>query len=285
VLTDGNITALAADQAGRLWVGFFDRGVDILDAGFSHATHIETPVVFCVNRIVHSADGALSAVGTANGLVLFEGAGQQRQVLTKNDGLIANNVTDVLLRGESMIVATPAGITTIAASGTSSIYAFHGLVSNHVYALAASGNRVLAGTLGGLSVLDSGLVTASFTTANSALKYNWITGIVPVGNEWFAGTYGGSVVKLDANGRWSDFEDFRPGAEINAGAMLVTDRAVYAGTLRQGLAIYSRTSGRWHLVERGLPSHNVTAVTAHAGVLYVGTDNGLVQVPESRLLP
>lgn len=227
----------------------------------------------------------MSAVGTANGLVLFDGAGRQRQVLTRSDGLIANNITDVLLRKESILVATPAGITTIAPSGTSSIYAFHGLVSNHVFALAASGNRVLAGTLGGLSVLDSGLVTASFTTANSALKHNWITAIVPVGDEWFAGTYGGSVVKLDSTGRWNAFDDFQSSAEINPGAMLVTDRAVYAGTLRQGLAIYSRASGRWHLLERGLPSRNVTALAAQGGILFVGTGNGLVQVPESRLLP
>lgn len=290
VLTDGNISALASDSSGRLWVGFFDRGLDILDAGFSHAAHVENPVVFCVNRIVHSVIGGLTAVATANGLVLFDGAGRQRQVLTKSDGLIANNVTDVLLRGEitgekSIVAATPAGITTIAASGTSSIYAFQGLVNNHVYALAASGTRVLAGTLGGLSILDGSLVTASYTTANSALKANWITGIVPVGNEWFAGTYGGSVVKLDASGHWSGFEDLRPPVEINTGAMLATDRAVYAGTLRQGLAIYSRASGRWILVERGLPSRNVTALAARQGMIYVGTDNGLVQAPESRLLP
>jgi len=128
-------------------------------------------------------------------------------------------------------------------------------------------------------------VTASYTTANSALKMNWITAIVPVGNEFFAGTYGRSVMKLDANGRWSGFEDFLPGAEINPGAMLATDRAVYAGTLRQGLAIYSRTSGRWNLTERGLPSQNVTALAARQGMIYVGTDNGLVRASEARLLP
>ena len=31
-LTDRNISALALDTAGRLWVGYFDRGLDILDA-------------------------------------------------------------------------------------------------------------------------------------------------------------------------------------------------------------------------------------------------------------
>jgi hypothetical protein len=43
--------------------------------------------------------------------------------------------------------------------GTHSLYAFHGLVNNHVYALGARGDgRVLAGTLGGLSLLQDGTV-------------------------------------------------------------------------------------------------------------------------------
>ena len=44
--------------------------------------------------------------------------------------------------------------------------------------------------------------------------------------------------------------------------MLVTDRAVYAGTLGQGLAIYNRASMRWTLNTTGLPSLNVTALAA-----------------------
>src|SRR5207253_11305603 len=128
VLADGNIAALAADRAGRLWVGYFDRGLDILEAGFARARHIENEHVFCVNRIVHSNDGGLSAVGTANGLVLMDASGQQERVLGKAEGLIANQVTDILLRGDSgspsITVATPAGLTTIDASGTTSLYAF-----------------------------------------------------------------------------------------------------------------------------------------------------------------
>ena len=173
------------------------------------ATHIEDEHVFCVNRIVHSEDGGLSAVATANGLVLFDAGAHEKQVLGKQQGLIANQVTDVLLRGDSqsptITAATPAGITTIDASGTSSLYAFHGLVNNHVYALAADGSRILAGTLGGLSILDSGFVSASFTTANSGLKHNWITAIVRTGDDWFIGTYGAGVLKLDTTGHWSTF--------------------------------------------------------------------------------
>jgi ligand-binding sensor domain-containing protein len=286
VLADGNISALDVDRAGRLWVGYFDRGLDILEPKFEHATYIENENVLCVNRIVHAEDGGLSAVATANGLVLFDGAAQEKQVLGKADGLIANQVTDVLLRGDSrspsMTVATPAGLTTIEASGTSSLYAFHGLVNNHVYALAAAGSRILAGTLGGLSILDSGMVSASFTTANSGLKHNWITAIVKVDDDWFIGTYGAGVLKLDSSGRWSTFADWKAPAVINPNAMLVTDRAVYAGTLGKGLAIYNRGSRRWILHAAGLPSLNVTALARSNGYLYIGADNGLVRMAEKE---
>lgn len=287
VLADGNISALDVDRGGRIWAGYFDRGLDILEPDFERATHIEDEHVFCINRIVHAGDGGLSAVATANGLVLFDGTGTEKQVLGKQEGLIANQVTDVLLGGDSrspsITAATPAGITTIDGSGTSSLYAFHGLVSNHVYALAASGSRILAGTLGGLSILDSGIVSASFTTANSGLKHNWITAIVRVNEDWFVGTYGAGVLKLESGGRWSTFADWRSPAVINPTAMLVTDRAVFAGTLGQGLAVYNRASERWMFLTRGLPSLNVTALAASNGYLYVGTSNGLVRVVEKEL--
>ncbi|MGA2591307.1 MAG: hypothetical protein ABSH32_15415 [Bryobacteraceae bacterium] len=39
----------------------------------------------------------------------------------------------------------------------------------------------------------------------------------------------------------------------------------------------------WTSVTAGLPSANVTALAARGGVLYIGTDNGLMRVPEGRL--
>jgi hypothetical protein len=289
VLADGNISALAVDRGGRLWVGYFDRGLDVLEPGFERAIHIEDEHVFCVNRIVHHPDGGMSAVATANGLVLFDAGGRENRVLGKTEGLIANQVTDVLLAGDSgspiITVATPAGITTLDASGTSSLYAFHGLVNNHVYTLASQGTRVLAGTLGGLSILDSGIVSANFTTANSLLRHNWITAIARVGDDWFIGTYGAGVEKLDSTGRWSTFANWPSGVEINENAMLSTDRAVYAGTLGKGLATLNRSTGRWSFRTSGLPSLNLTALASGGGYLYLGTDNGLVRVAERELVP
>ncbi|MGH9492429.1 MAG: ligand-binding sensor domain-containing protein [Terriglobales bacterium] len=283
VLTDHNISALAVDPAGRLWVGYFDRGLDILDAGATRPAHLEDSHLFCVNRIVFRGDGRGAAVATANGLVLFDSSGRPQQVLGRADGLIADHVTDVAFSPQGMAVATPAGLTFLDASGARSLYAFHGLVNNHAYALGVSGDRLMVGTLGGLSVLSGGVVRASYTTSNSHLTHNWISAIAPVGEEWFAGTYGGGVLRLDSSGEWQAFPDLPADLVVNPNAMLVTEARVYVGTLDRGLLAYDRSSRRWSNWTSGLPSVNVTALASSRGYLYVGTDNGLVRLSEQSL--
>jgi ligand-binding sensor domain-containing protein len=282
VLTDRNVSALAADSTGRLWVGYFDRGLDLLPAD-SHVTHIEDEHVFCVNRILPDAKTGTIDVATANGLVRFDNSGSEQQVLTRADGLIADHVTDVATYRDGLALATPAGLTFLDAGGARSMYAFHGLVNNHVYALGVSGDELMAGTLGGLSVLNKGDVTANYTTASSNLEHNWITAVVPVGSEWMVGTYGAGILGLDRSGHFHSFETGSGQFEVNPNAMLVTQSYVLAGTLGQGLYLYDRQSGRWSAIRDGLPSSNVTALAAANGYIYVGTDNGLVRIPEQKL--
>ena len=285
VLGDRNVSALAADNKGRLWVGYFDRGLDRMESDHGPATHVENEHVFCVNRILpNSKDGTID-VATANGLVRFDAAGSQEQVLTRADGLIADHVTDVVSYQDGLALATPAGLTFLDAAGARSMYAFQGLVNNHVYALGVSGNELMAGTLGGLSQLEKGDVQVSYTTATPGLKHNWITAVVPVGGEWMVGTYGAGVLGLDRYGHFHSFENATGPFEINPNAMLVTPSHVFAGTLGNGLYVYERGSDRWFAVERGLPSANVTALALANGYLYVGTDNGLVRVQEQKLHP
>jgi ligand-binding sensor domain-containing protein len=268
LLADRNIAALKMDSTGRLWIGYFDRGLQILSATGERGQYIEDDHLFCVNRIVHDGTRGVSAVATANGLVMFDAATSRRRVIGQAEGLIANQITDVILRPDgSAIVATPAGVSFIDAAGISSIYAFQGLVNNHVYALASDGARTLAGTLGGLSILDGPVVRASFTTSNSALKHNWITALAKVDRDFFVGTYGAGVLRLTNRGVWETFDELRGTIEINANAMTTTQNAVYAGTLDQGLAVYTIAAGRWTFFTKGLPSRNVTAVDARGGVL------------------
>jgi ligand-binding sensor domain-containing protein len=249
---------------------------------------VEDERIFCVNRIVEDAASGTVAVGTANGLVVFGWDGKQKQVLTKESGLIADHVTDVAIFAAGMVAATPAGITYLDETGAHSLYAFEGLVNNHVYALGvrpgqAASAPLMVGTLGGISVLQAGLVERNLTTGNSGLKANWITGIVPLASDWLVGTYGGGVMRMDAGGQVMPTEATRTGIVVNPLAMAADGQVTLAGTLGQGLLVGDATGTRWHTVTAGLPSSNVTAVAIDRGVVYVGTDNGLVRIAESKL--
>jgi ligand-binding sensor domain-containing protein len=280
-LADRNVSALAFDSAGRLWVGYFDHGLDVVDG--DRVSHFENDALYCINRIVHNPADRSTAVATANGLVVFDNRPAPRQVLRRAQGLIADDITDIALGPQGMALATPAGITLLDDTGTHSVSDFHGLVNQHVYTLAHDGGRLLAGTLGGLSVLDGGTVRASYTTSNSQLKHNWITAIERVGDDWFVGTYGAGVARFTRDGDWDAFSDLGGPVVINPNAMLVTPARVYAGTLENGLAVFDRASGRWHFSTDGLPSLDVTALVARGGTVYIGTDNGLVRATEQNL--
>jgi hypothetical protein len=283
MLTDGDVSSLMVARDGRVWVGYFDRGLDILPAAGGKPLHIENDRVFCVNRIVEDERQGTVAVATANGLVLFDRDGHEKQVLTRDSGLIATHVTDVALSGEGMVAATPAGITFLDAGGPHSMYAFEGLVNNHVYALGARRDALLVGTLGGLSLVSGGVVRRNLTTGNSGLKANWITALAEAGDDWLIGTYGAGVLRMDAGGNVSATVATLQGTVVNPGAMLAASGRVLAGTLGKGLLVGDATGTRWKTVTAGLPSLNVTALATDGGVVYVGTDNGLVKIAIDRL--
>jgi ligand-binding sensor domain-containing protein len=285
MLADRNISAIAADREGKVWVGYFDRGLDVVDSEGTRARHIENDHVFCVNRIVMDPKRREIDVATANGLVLFDESGREQHVMGKADGLMAEHVTDVVLRGDDKVLATPAGLTFIDSAGARSLYAFHGLVNNHVYALAASGKRVVAGTLGGISLMNDDQVITNLTTASSGLKHNWVTAITQVDSDWFVGTYGAGVMRMTADGKVEPMEVATAPVEVNPNAMLTTKDHVLAGTLGNGLYVFDRKRQKWWTVTAGLPSMNVTALAEIGGYIYVGTENGLIRIAESRLQP
>ncbi len=290
-LHDGHVAALDLDRSDRLWVGYFDRGLDVIEQGGAGGVrHLEDDVLFCVNRIKEDPEQGTVAVGTANGLALFDSGGQLRETLTRESGLASSHVTDLVYQrggaesGDALAIATPAGISFIDRGTISSVSAFQGLVNNHVYTLAERDGGLLAGTLGGFSLLRRGTVEASFTTANSGMRQNWVTASAAEGKAIYLGTYGAGVMRVEGNGGLTSFREFaRERVEINPNAMLVTGRAVYAGTAGQGLAILPRGDERWHFVRGGLPSLSVTALAERNGTLYVGTDNGLVRAAERKL--
>jgi ligand-binding sensor domain-containing protein len=105
-----------------------------------------------------------------------------------------------------------------------------------------------------------------------------------VGNDSLVGTYGAGILRLGADGSVTSTDATHTGVIINSTAMVADGRIVLAGTLGQGLMVGDSTGTRWRTITAGLPSLNVTALTIHEGVIYVGTENGMVKISEDKLL-
>jgi ligand-binding sensor domain-containing protein len=137
--------------------------------------------------------------------------------------------------------------------------------------------------MGGISLISEGTVRRNLNTGNSALKANWITALTRSGGDWYAGTYGSGVFRIGADGTVSATEAATEGTVVNPGAMLSDGRRVLAGTLGKGLLVSDAGGMRWKIITAGLPSLNVTALAIDHGVVYIGTDNGLVKIAEDKL--
>ncbi len=288
-LADRNISALAFAPDGTLYIGFFDRGLDELRPDAT-IRHLEDDHLFCVNRLALDPTRQTIAAATADGLVLFDAEGTPRQTLLRRDGLLSDHISDIAFTSTGAALATPAGITFLKASGAESLYAFQGLVNNHVYTLSADPAqpaKLLAGTLGGISILQSESVQRNLTIANSGLKHNWITALLSTpSGDTLIGTYGAGLQSLSRDGHVTVVE-LPAGSPhnliINPNALYATPTHLYAGTLANGMLAFNLATGRWTSITKGLPSLNVTAFAARAGTLTIGTENGLVRIPEANL--
>ncbi len=299
VLTDGHITSLASDGAGRLWVGYFDRGIDLISPETSERlSHIEDDRVREINHLAfdRSADRMLAA--TSRGLVVFGGGLKQTVMTREQGGLINDSVAHVSLadidsallastggsqavdsaRGRAMVLATAGGLTEVIGGRARSITAFHGLASNHLYTSASVGSRLFAGSLAGLAELEGLRVVRTYKTSNSRLSHDWVTALAEADGTLYVGTNGGGVDALLPTGEWVNFADELGKFEVNQNAMHYDGERLYVGTSDRGLLVYNTRDRRWTRVSAGLVSQSVTAITSDDRFVYVGTLNGLVRI-------
>src|SRR5262249_14998596 len=115
------------------------------------------------------------------------------------------------------------------------------------------------------------------------LRHNWISAVARSGDDWMIGTYGGGLVRLSQAGRFEDFEAGTGSFEVYPNAMVKNGNHVLAGKLGRGTQRSQCKHNRWSVITEGLPSMTVTALAAGNGTIYVGTDNGLVSIPEQSL--
>jgi ligand-binding sensor domain-containing protein len=304
LLTSGHITSVAGDGTGRLWVGYFDRGIDLIDPeSGERLQHIEDDRVREINHLAMDLSGDRIMAGTSRGLVIF-GSGLKQTLITREQGELVNDsvahvlITDIDLpllastgtapildraQGRSVVVCTAGGLTDIVGGRARSITAFHGLASNHLYSSASVGRRLFVGSLAGLVEVEGLRVTHTYKTANSRLSHDWVSALAEADGTLFIGTNGGGVDALLPTGEWTNFSDVIGKFEVNQNAMHFDDERLYVGTSDRGLLVYNTRDRRWNRISAGLTSQNVTAITSNDRFVYLGTLNGLVRI-EKRVI-
>ena len=304
LITGDHITSVALDGAGRLWVGYFDRGVDVIAPETSERlSHIEDDRLREVNFINYDSASGRTLIATSRGLVVVDGRMQQTVLTREQNGLINDAIAHVTMTtmpsaarpGDgatadaqatgAMVLTTAGGLTEIAGGRARSLTAFHGLSSNHLYTSAAAGSRLFVGSLAGLIELEGLRVVRTYKTANSHLSHDWVTALAVADGTLYVGTNGGGVDALLPTGEWVSFANDRDVGkfEVNQNAMYFDGERLYVGSSDKGLLVYNTRARSWKRISAGLSSLSATAITSDDRYVYVGTMNGLVRI-EKRLV-
>jgi ligand-binding sensor domain-containing protein len=304
LLTNGHVTSLASDGQGRLWVGYFDRGIDLIAPETNERlSRIEDDRVREINHLAFDLSEDRMLAATSRGLVIF-GNGLKQTVMTREQsGLINDSVAHVSLaeidvplvastggaaafdksRGRAIVLATAGGLTEIVGGRPRSITAFHGLASNHLYTSAAVGSRLFVGSLAGLVELEGLRIARAYKTSNSRLSHDWVTALAEAEGTLYIGTNGGGVDALLPTGEWVSFADELGKFEVNQNAMHYDGERLYVGSSDRGLLVYNTRDRRWTRISAGLAAQSVTAITSDDRFVYIGTLNGLVRI-EKRVV-
>jgi len=283
-LSDSNISTILRTASGELWIGYFDRGVEVLNSQMQRIWQIQDDTFFCINSFSQDARGRVY-VSTANGLAIIE-RDKSMHIYREADGLLSDRVMQALPLdpdGNRVAIATAQGFTLKEGPLMKSIYAFHGLVNNHVYSLAVNGDQIYAGTLGGISQITKMQVIASWSQMDSGLTKNWVNALLPIGDKLLIGTYGGGIQARTASGDWIRFESLPKDLEINPNALFSDGQYVFCGTLDRGFFIYNIKQNSWKQYTNDLPGKNVTSFSTDGTYLYAATDHGLLQLKYDKI--
>jgi ligand-binding sensor domain-containing protein len=292
-LTTSHISSLALDDSANLWIGYFDRGIDIIAPETKERlSHIEDERLREVNFIAINKRDGRAFIATSRGLVQLDGRLQQSVLTREQNGLIDNAIAHISFADDGaagpktagrMVLSTAGGLTDIVNDRARSLTAFHGLASNHLYTSASLGGRLFAGSLAGLVELEGLRVVRTYKTSNSKLSHDWVTALIEADGTLYVGTNGGGVDALLPTGEWLNFADELGKFEVNQNAMHFDGEKLFVGTSDRGVLVYNTRERSWTRISAGLTSQNVTAITADERYIYVGSLNGLTRI-EKRVI-
>ncbi|MBI3890576.1 MAG: hypothetical protein HY303_03495 [Candidatus Wallbacteria bacterium] len=280
-----HVSALALDPQGALWAGYFDGGVDRLEADSRVPRPVAT-LAQCpgVNHLRWDARSGRMLISTLHGFFASDGATGLRR-LRAADGLIGENVSFTLPVEDRLLFCTEKGLSVETNGRIESISVFHGLPNNHVFCAALHDGRVGAGTLGGLAFLDGLQVLRSVTASPKGLPASWVTALLSLPGGLLAGTYGGGCALLGPDGTWTPHPEKPSRFEVNPNALLQIGNRVAAGTLDRGVLLFPAVPGTGPATPllEGLGHPDATALACDGRFLYVATEAGITALPTAAL--
>ncbi len=307
-LVSDHITALAVD--GRnIWIGTYEHGLgryDKVTDGWTWYSKRDTLVSNQIKTLISTGD-ALWA-GTNKGFSRYSLREKTWRTYTKADGLTTNYITALAsdASDETLWVGTPLGLGSLERERWRFYTERSGLADNFVTCISLS-NHVWVGTKGGLSVLMGqpsthpqsgiGAITEStgqqnssmgkssnpnsshitFHASRSYLTGKWVTAVLAIDEEVWAGTPEGLYRKNRATDK---FESFPVVTDYVNTLAFAPDGRLLIGT-RNGLWIIQGEAST-HLT-KGLPNLNVRAVAVDGETIWVGTPGGVARSDGARI--
>ena len=276
-LVSDHVTALAVD--GRnIWIGTYEHGLgryDKVTDGWTWYSKRDTLVSNQIKTLISTGDALW--IGTNKGLSRYALREKTWRTYTKADGLTTNYITSLVgdANDGTLWVGTPLGLGRLAAERWRFYTERDGLVNNFVTCISRS-NPVWVGTKGGLSVLmkvprppNSSRFT--FHASRSYLTGKWVTAVLAIDEEVWAGTTEGLYRK---NAVTDKFDPFPMVTDYVNTLAFSPDGRLLVGT-RNGLWIIQGETST-HITE-GLPNLNVRAVAVDGETIWIGTPRGVAR--------
>lgn len=282
-----HISSIAFDERGRLWIGYFDQGIDIFESlSMELITHLEDENIREINFISQDRESLKMLAATSAGLAIFDSE-LQYKLLSERDGLNSSSVAHMSIIPSSSLnemelaIATGKGLTFLKGNVFRSPIS---LPNNYLYTTAFTNNHLFIGSLGGLIEMEGLRVVRSFTIANSKLSHNWINALVAVNGTLYIGTNGGGVDALTSSGELINFFPEIGKFDVNPNAIYADNEYLYVGTLDQGVFLLNLKTKIWRKYTQTLPSTNVTSIISDKEHVYFATTNGIVRVERKLVL-
>lgn len=290
-LTGSKVSALAVDRNARIWAGDFSGGIDVLSETGERIKHLESETAREINALLLDPQTQNVFAATAAGVAGFDARLRENNVsesefLARKSvmqaAFVAANEQSPQSANNEIAFATNRGLLLRGKNGEQLLTRVNGLPSDNVFTVLSFKNKIYAGTLGGLAVIENGRVARAFTDSNSKLTHNWITALCAARDRIFVGTYGGAVFELTAANELHAFANETGKFAVNPNALHTDGEQLFAGTL-DGARVLDLETQKWTTLRGELPAETVLSVTSDDKTVYFGTTNGIARINKNYL--